>query len=333
MSVTGPIDLTRLPAPHVIDEMTFEQIFDQMRDDLSALEPTLNDVLQLESEPLVKILQVSAMRELLLRQRINNAAKSVMIAYADGSDLDNLVALLKVQRLIVTPEDPNSIPPTPAVYESDESLRARAQLALDGLSTAGPERSYIFHALSADGQILDASADAPRFEMITPSNELSALLPTNAIVLIPAYTAGLTNPMPGDVVVSILSRTGNGEATPQLIDTVQAHVGRDDIRPMTDNVHVRGANIITYNIEATIYTLLGPDSAIVMAEANTKIADFVNESRRLGKRVSLSGIYAALHVPGVQRVDLVSPSADIICSLSEAAHCENISITFGGVGS
>lgn len=332
MSATGPIDLTQLPAPDIIDALSFEAVFNEMRASLVALDPSLIDVLQLESEPLVKLLQVSAMRELLLRQRINNAAQGVMIAYAKGADLDHLVALLKVRRLVITPADANAIPPTAAVYESDESLRARAQLALDGLSTAGPERAYIFHALSADGQVLDASADAPRFDMPAISSEVRALLPDNALVLVPTYSAGLSAPMPGDVVVTILARDGDGTPTPALIDTVQARIGRDDIRPMTDNAHTRGASIINYSIDATLFTLPGPDSELVLQEARQKTASFVEESRRLGKRVALSGIYAALHGAGVQRVELTSPSADIVCSLAEAAHCQSISIHFGGVG-
>ncbi|NUV25651.1 hypothetical protein MS6204_04603 [Escherichia coli] len=44
--------------------------------------------LELESEPATKLLQENAYRELLLRQRINEAAQAVMVAYAMGGDLD-----------------------------------------------------------------------------------------------------------------------------------------------------------------------------------------------------------------------------------------------------
>ncbi len=43
--------------------------------------------LELESEPATKLLQENAYRELLLRQRINEAAQAVMVAYAMGGDL------------------------------------------------------------------------------------------------------------------------------------------------------------------------------------------------------------------------------------------------------
>src|SRR3546814_9711108 len=46
----------------------------------------------------------------------------------------------------------------PAVMESDSDLRRRLVLAPEGYSVAGPEGAYIFHALSAHPDVLDASA-------------------------------------------------------------------------------------------------------------------------------------------------------------------------------
>lgn len=329
--MSGPIDLAKLPAPKIIDELTFEQIFNEMRDHLIELDSSLADVLYLESEPLVKLLQVSAMRELLLRRKIKNAGEAVMIAYATGPDLENLGALLKVQRLIVQPADENAIPPTPAVYEDDERYRSRIQLALDGLSTAGPERAYIYHALGASADVLDVSVDAPRFELHTPSPAVAAELPADAIVLVPTYSAGLSQPMPGDVAISVLSRTGDGEADPSLIDAVHARVSDDGIRPLTDNVHVRAADIIDYTISATLYTLPGPDSAVVIAHAIEQAEQYTQEAHRLGRSVNLSGIYASLHVPGVNKVEITQPTANITCNKSQAAHCTAIHVTYGGI--
>jgi phage-related baseplate assembly protein len=43
--------------------------------------------------------------------------------------------------------------------------------------------------------------------------------------------------------------------------------------------------------------------------------------------VSLSGIYSALHQSGVVTVDLISPTADLIASNTEAPFANSISIT------
>ena len=44
-----------------------------------------------------------AYRELLIRQRVNDAARGVMLATASGTDLDNLAANFNVERLLITP--------------------------------------------------------------------------------------------------------------------------------------------------------------------------------------------------------------------------------------
>lgn len=331
MSSKGPIDLTRLPPPKVVEKLDYETIFTQMRDQLLALDPTLADVLSLESEPLVKQLQLCAYRELLLRQRVNESAQGVMLAYALDEDLDNLGAFYRVERLVTDPGDPDAIPPIEPTYESNEDFRSRIQLALDGFSTAGPERAYIFHALSASGQVLDASAEAPLFSPAVLSPSLQSQLPPDVIVLKVDYSAGLANPMPGDVVVTVLARDGDGTPSPTLVNTVNAALSADDIRPMTDHVHTRAAQIIPYSIDATLYTYAGPDSSVVIAQAQQNANAYKDSMRRLGRDITLSGIYAALHVAGVQRVILNSPVADIICNSAQAAHCESITLHHGGV--
>lgn len=331
MSSKGPIDLSSIPAPTVVESLDFETIYQSMRDDLLALDPTLADTLALESEPLTKQLQLCAYRELLIRQRVNEAAKAVMLAYALDGDLDNLAAFFKTQRLVIDPGNENAIPPSPPVYENNDDFRARIQLALDGFSTAGPERAYIYHALSASGDVLDASADAPEFSLATLSPELQTQLPANLIVLQVDYDAGILKPMPGDVVINVLARSGNGIASPELINTVNNSLSADDIRPLTDHVHTRAAEIIPYVISAKLFTFAGPDSAVVLQQANNNAQQYTDSMRRLGRDITLSGIYAQLHVAGVQRVELLSPTEDIICSSSQAAHCESITVAHAGI--
>lgn len=331
MSSKGPIDLSSIPAPSVVEALDFETIYESMRADLLALDPTLADTLALESEPLTKQLQVCAYRELIIRQRINEAAKAVMLAYALDGDLDNLAAFFKTQRLVIEPGDENAIPPIAPIYENNDDFRARIQLALDGFSTAGPERAYIYHALSASGEVLDASADAPEFSLATLAPELQAQLPANVIVLQVDYDAGLESPMPGDVVINVLARTGDGTASPELVSTVNNALSADDIRPLTDHVHTRGSEIIPYTISAELFTFAGPDSAVVLQQAQQNAQQYANAMRRLGRDITLSGVYAQLHVAGVQRVVLLSPTENIICDSSQAAHCESITITHAGI--
>lgn len=119
----------------------FETLLAERKAEFVALHPkdeqeAVMRTLELESEPVTKLLQENAYRELLLRQRINEAAQAVMVAYAMGGDLDQLAANYNVKRLTVTPADDDAVPPVAAVMESDEALRLRVPAAFEGLSVA-----------------------------------------------------------------------------------------------------------------------------------------------------------------------------------------------------
>jgi len=288
------VDLSRLPAPQVVTQLDFETILAEL---IASMRQLLPDFEPRESDPAFKILLVVAYRELLLRQSFNESARAVMVAYATGADLDNLAALLGVTRFTLDPGDPVlGIPP---VMESDIDLRRRMVLAPEGYSVAGPEGAYIFHALSAHPDVLDASA---------------------------------TSPSPGEVIVSVLSRTGDGTAPAELIAAVADHVSSDRVRPLTDHVTVQSAEIVPYAISAEITTFSGPDGSVVLAEANRRIQEYVVNSHRLGRDITISGIHAALHVEGVQNVKLLEPTADILINRVQAPYCTSLTITYAGVG-
>ncbi|MBQ3565401.1 MAG: baseplate J/gp47 family protein [Alphaproteobacteria bacterium] len=100
----------------------------------------------LESDPLIKLMEIAAYRELLLRQRINQAAKANLLAFATESDLDNLAAFYGITRL---------------ENETDDELRTRTQAKIVGWSSAGSREAYKFHALNSDPRVKEANADSP----------------------------------------------------------------------------------------------------------------------------------------------------------------------------
>ena len=291
------VNLAALPAPAVIETIDFEAIVQSMRDDLVARLPEIVGVIDLESEPARKLIEVFAYREVLLRARINSAARATMMAYATGTDLDHIGAMFGVERLLVAAANPSAAPPTAAVYEGDDDFRRRIQMALEGFSTAGPTGAYTFHALSASGSVKDA---------------------------------GVTSPEPGEVLVSILAREGDGLAGPELIETVEAALNDEDVRPLCDSVTVQSATIIEYQIEATIFVDPGPDRSTVIAASLAAAQAYAAAQHRIGRDITISGIHAALHGPGVARVDLASPSANIIVSATAAAFCPDIDLSDGG---
>ncbi|RJF94145.1 baseplate assembly protein [Sphingomonas cavernae] len=289
------VDLSRLPAPKVIEELSYEATFAAM---LAALLEVLPDFdATVESDPAVKVLQVAALFVMMDRQRVNEAARAVMPAYAIGTDLDHLAALLGIARLQLDPGNPElGIPPT---MESDADFRRRMVLAPEGYSVAGPEGAYISHALNAHPDALDASA---------------------------------TSPTPGHVIITVLSRDGDGAASPELLDAVEARVSDESVRPLTDYVTVQSAAIVNYAVAAELRTFAGPDGSVVLDEALRRLDAYIEGSHRLGRDVTRSGIYAALHSEGVQNVTLTSPAADIVLDRTQASWCTAINVVHVGVG-
>ena len=297
------VDLKKLPAPKVVQELSYETLLAQRKDKFLSLQETdelrehWRARLQLESEPVVKLLEENAYLELLLRTNINESAKAVMLAYATGSDLDQLGALFGVTRLIIQAEDLKSNPPSPAKYEDDERFRTRIQMSLEGLTTAGSRASYEFHALSTSAKVKDGD---------------------------------VTSPTAGTVKVAILSTEGQGTADSDLINAVKEQLNAEHIRPLTDTVLVESAAILPYEIQATITLYPTVLEGVVMANVNQAITHYANKQHLLGIDITLSGIYAALHQEGVQNVKLTQPLADLIVQPHQAAYCTQIQVNVGG---
>lgn len=291
------IDLSTLPAPQVVVPLDYPTILSQMIADLVTRDPLYTSIV--ESDPAYKILEVCAYREFLLRQDMNDSARAVMLAYAIGPDLDQLGADFNVVRKILVAADPTTVPPTVQVLEADADYRARIQISLNQLSTAGASKSYKYWALTVTG-IVDAT---------------------------------IASPSPGSVVVTVLGSTGTGTPSPSVISLVAAALNSDNVRPLTDNVTVQAPVVVNYTISAVVYTLAGPDPLIVIANCNAAATAYIASIRKLGADITLSGIYAALHQPGVQRVVLSSPSADISIADDHVGFCTAISLSNGGVAS
>ena len=289
------VDLYRLPVPAVVEPLDYETILAAMLAKLRELHPAFNALV--ESDPAYKVLEVAAYRELILRQRVNDSAKAVTLAYAVGSDLDQIAARYNVQRLVIDPGDTEAVPPRDPIYESDTDLRRRVQLSFEGFSTAGPDGAYLFHTLSAHGQVLDAS---------------------------------VYSPLPGDVLVTVLSRIGSGAASVPVLDAVLAALSAEDVRPLTDHVFVQSAEIVQFHVDASLTLYPGPDSAVVLADAIARLQAYVADNHRLGRDITRAGLVAALCTAGVQNVALASPATDIEITPQQASWCTGHTVVVGG---
>lgn len=291
------IDLSRLPAPKVVEALDYETILAAMVADLQGRDSSFTAIV--ESDPAYKVLETAAYRELLLRQRVNDAAKAVMLAFAGGSDEDQLGALLNVERLVIDPEDPGAVPPVAATYESDDAFRDRIQLAPEGFSVAGPSGAYEYFARSASGKVADVK---------------------------------VTRPADGEVLVSVLSGDGDGTPDQDTLDAVTAALTDKSVRPLTDKVTVAAAEIVDYSITAVLTLYDGPDSDVVRQAAEDAAVAYAAAHHRIGHDITLAGLYAALAQAGVMDVDLSAPAASVVISDSQASWCTAVSVTVGGTG-
>lgn len=292
------VNLADLPAPKLVREIAFEDILAEMKAACVRIHPTMEPILQVESEPAVKVLEVAAAYVMMLRAEINDAARGVLLAYATGSDLDHLGALFGVERYVL--QEATDI--SPVEFETDVSFRARIQMSFEGFSSAGPRGAYDFHARSADGRVKDVSVVGPQ-------------------------DAGAITVPPGQVNIYVLSSAGNGAAPDDLISSVSAAVNAEDVRPLCDTVVVQSATIQNYTVAAAIEVFDGPDRAVILAEAQAALADYLAASHALGATIARSGIHGALHRPGVRRVTLTQPAADIVTPPNTAPYATSVTVT------
>lgn len=246
-------DLSALPAPNVVEPLDFEAILSAHRADLLARHPQAAAVLALESEPLTKLIEAHAYRELLYRQRVNEAARASLLAFASGGDLDHKGAFYGVARL---------------AGEDDERLRERIQLRVRALAGHGTREAYEFTALTASSAVRAARATQPTpgavLVLVWPHTGAdaaaalaavhAALLAADTLTLGVNVLAALARPRAVNITARITREAlapadlpqRLAAALPGLIDA-HAAIGRDLPRSwLTARLHVAGVAGVSY---------------------------------------------------------------------------------------
>lgn len=323
MSRYVPIDLSRLPAPTAIEEIQYEEILESRMSDFVARMPEYN-VQGLETDPAKRVEEVDGYREVLVRAQGNDKYKASRLAYAVGTDLDNIVGELGVARKLLDIGDPNASPPIPPTYESDADLRFRGQLAWEAQSVAGAPGSYEFHALTASPDVKDVAPWGPESAHVTA----------------------------GQVLLTVLSRTGSGAAPAETLDavataldaysvhyvgdidpTVRTTRNRQGARPLTDQVFVESATIAEYAIEVTIKVGQGADATMLQEAAEAALTAHAAERHRIARKVFLNAIAAKAYVADdtgpspVEEVVITSPEEDVDPGDRGAAWCTGVTVT------
>ena len=302
------IDLSTVAPPDVVHPLDFEAVLLQIKAELVSRLPEAADVLELESEPLTKLLEVMAYREVLLRQRVNEAARAVMLAYAVGTDLEQLGSNYGVVRL---------------PGETDNRLRHRVQQAFNRLAAAGPSQAYRQHAMgvSADVRDVQVFSEAPgRVTVSVLAPQLVAIGDTDAT----SVAAGIA--LFGESQVNGKAYVPEPNDGP-LLRAVAAALSAEDVRPLTDHVVVRAPRLITYTVAAVLETLPGPDPALVLSRRRDALNAYLRSCQTQGCDVTRAAITAALVETAIKDVQLDQPAANVVAGPGEIAVCIGVSLT------
>jgi phage-related baseplate assembly protein len=304
MSRFTPIRLADYPIADLIESLDFETYLARDRADFvsrwnarRAFQPALPaiETLLLESDPSNIVLQTGAYRELIVRARVNDALRGLTLAAARGRALDHIAMSYYrgLVRRVITPEAPGIA----AEREDDDTFRARIALAPESWSTAGPAGAYLFYALSASGNVLDAA--------VYSEDEGVALAPQIRVV--------------------VLSRSGTGEADDALKAAVALALSRKNIRPVGDWVTIESAEPITFNVSLYLKLRNGASQSIVIEAARRRVEAYCSGQLRwigdgisgpvwlIGRTLKRDNIKAAAFGGdgNIVDVDVLSPTTDI----------------------
>ena len=283
-----------LPEPDILDQSTYEEIFDRKLATFQTNFPSFVNVQ--EGDPVYALLQSSAVDELNLRKRINNAYRQTVIIFSSGSNLDHLVFNIGLTRRIKSEAvfDEDGILVEPEVLEDDDSLKQRYILAWHALAV-GSVGWYKTQSLESSTDVKDAY---------------------------PKNTAD------GEVTVSIQSEdTGGGVPSAALRAEVATYLNARDRRTLCDTLVIQGITLVNYTITASITVETGLNSTTVVNQVQQAAEDFALDNEVINRDIPRSRFFAVLSPVGVTGVELTSPAADIITTDEQVPHATSITVT------
>ena len=264
------IDLTKLPAPDVVERLDYEEILAQLVADYQARWPEFSAFV--ESEPALKLLDAFAYREMLVRARVNDGARAVMLAHAEAADLDNLAVAFGVARL---------------PGEADDALRQRVVRSLGAHNTAGSQAGYEYWARSVAGVgVVCATRKAPGVVRIVVGGDVTG------------EGAAALDAQPSKAVYdAVVAQFARADVRP-ITDTVEV-----------DALWIRAYRVrATLTLEAGVVAA----EAIAAATASVRAYCLrIHRCSPPDNTVRRNAIVSALFVAGVADVALTEPAADV----------------------
>ena len=337
--------LKNLPYPNVIEQLSYDEILKNIK---SLFKGSLNDdeISLLESDRFSALLETLAYRELLLRARINSAVKSMLLPFAQGADLDNIVAMYGIERkkgekpiaevefsLSMARDSDVLIPKGTILCASSGELAA---IKDDITIAAGQLKGTGHSVLQAFVKQSDLKCELIQtpFSFVLKARQTSRFeggadeenderLRDRAVLSLERFsTAGsrkayIYHALSANAKVEEVSAINGGPGIVKLYlktadmseetrADVQSYLSGERVRPLCDTVVVENAKVINAVIKAELEL----KDMLLQASIQSEI-EAGRTSLSLGEDLNLSYVYSALHREGVYRVNLKQPAADI----------------------
>lgn len=208
------------------------------------------------------------------------SVECMVVAQTAGTAMNGLIAG-QINRLIdplayITKTENSSPTVFGADVENDERLRARAQLAPEAFSCAGPVGAYRFQAMTAHQDIFDAAVWSPK---------------------------------PGTVDIRPILKGGELPSE-EILALVRAKVSADNVRPLTDTVIVAAPEAVEYALDVA-WALRRQDEALsssVKARVEAAVEQYRLWQRSVpGRDINPTKLVSLMEQAGARRVLVTSP--------------------------
>jgi phage-related baseplate assembly protein len=293
------------------------------------------DVGNLEFDPIRINQELNAYFELLVRDRVNQAARAITLAFAVGSDLDAIASRYPgggVPRKMANATDPNLLWTGVGTQEPDALYKQRVWLAPNILSLSGPGQavyeSYVYWAMTAPmppGEL--PIKHATQYTKPYTGNVYLPILPYQ-----PLSTDWVQNPLnlnqwkltPGAVLIPT-----DAQVRAVYGYIVAPYMGR---MGLTDVLSVLKPKVVNTTIDADIYLFPAVDPDTLMGEIRQAIGALVGALNWLGADLTLLALEGAMAQAGVYNTVIRSPKTDVIAGLDTVVNIQSVTLTYKGVG-
>ena len=160
-----------------------------------------------------------------------------------------------------------------AARENDDSLKNRIGLALETLSAAGPVNAYKKRTLDADSRIKDVSI--------------------------------FDDEVTGRIQIYVDTETFDALMEQRITEASTA----EEDRPLNDKLDVYQAEVVSFDITATLSIKSGYSAADVLARSKAELENL--SSLKIGEDLSLAMIIEAGVVEGVKDIQITSPEENL----------------------